>query len=398
MLQGHKKEVMSLAFMTNKMLVSTSLDNTLRVWDTDSGVTLRVLKGHTAGVFGVAADTHHLFSVSQDQNVYRWELDDLMRIVHLDGQPSSAVIAPDGDRIVIGLEDGTLRLYRLPDFSRPVKEVLKAHTKAISRLVFSRDGQFLLSAGLLTPTVNLWEVHSNQLKWKQQFTVESDGVFDIAFAPSAEMFVAVNVDGGIHLFNIREKKGHILNDLQGMDVESVAFDAKNQNLVLAIKKGFGESAGKGGVLLGKLDRGSLAGRVEVPLPTSPEYATISPDGQRVASVGSDQLLRILRRDTGKETMRLSGHKNFIRRAVFSPDGEMVATIGGDATIRMWDLLKERELFTIPLPATEDRPFPFRDFDYRCQSIPVSVSAKACWIAVPLDDKKLVLYDLSRIYN
>src|SRR5262249_4003253 len=36
------------------LLVSSSLDRTLRVWDTDSGVPLRILQGHTTGTLKIA--------------------------------------------------------------------------------------------------------------------------------------------------------------------------------------------------------------------------------------------------------------------------------------------------------------------------------------------------------
>ncbi|MCD6310369.1 MAG: PD40 domain-containing protein, partial [Candidatus Eremiobacteraeota bacterium] len=47
-LYGHSDDTLSVAFSPDgKKLVSTSQDNDVRVWDTDTGTCLLVLQGHT---------------------------------------------------------------------------------------------------------------------------------------------------------------------------------------------------------------------------------------------------------------------------------------------------------------------------------------------------------------
>ena len=57
------------------------MDRTLRVWDTDSGVTLRVLQGHTAGALKIAirvapglGQEGRMFSASNDGTVMHWDV------------------------------------------------------------------------------------------------------------------------------------------------------------------------------------------------------------------------------------------------------------------------------------------------------------------------------------
>lgn len=58
-----------------RFLASGSEDQTVRVWDASTGHALAVLKGHTAGVFGVAwARDGRLASGSEDRTVRVWWL------------------------------------------------------------------------------------------------------------------------------------------------------------------------------------------------------------------------------------------------------------------------------------------------------------------------------------
>ena len=76
----------------------------------DTGVTLRVLEGHLAGVFGVAVHTPkrpgtttQVFSAGLDGTVRRWDTTPLPRqhLFDLPGEANPAAIAPDGTHIAV---------------------------------------------------------------------------------------------------------------------------------------------------------------------------------------------------------------------------------------------------------------------------------------------------------
>lgn len=74
---------------------------------------------------------------------------------------------------------------------------------------------------------------------------------------------------------------------------------------------------------------------------------ISRDGDRLAAVGDDHLVRILNPHNGQVLHLLRGHRDWVRAAAFRPDGKALATAGDDQQIRLWNVPAERLPRTLP---------------------------------------------------
>jgi WD40 repeat protein len=75
-LEGHEGDIYCVAVLPDGRVVSGSWDNTLRVWDLDSGEQLQVLEGHTGTVFAVAAlPNGQVVSGSGDGTVRVWDFE-----------------------------------------------------------------------------------------------------------------------------------------------------------------------------------------------------------------------------------------------------------------------------------------------------------------------------------
>ncbi|KAI0060847.1 WD40 repeat-like protein [Artomyces pyxidatus] len=94
------------------ILVSGSLDNTIKLWDVDSGKTLRTLFGHIEGVWAVASDNMRLVSGSHDRTIKVWSRDDGRCVTTLVGHTGAVTcLALGEDKIVSGSDDGDVRIW-----------------------------------------------------------------------------------------------------------------------------------------------------------------------------------------------------------------------------------------------------------------------------------------------
>ena len=98
-----------------RRIVSGSEDNTVIVWDLDTGTPVYKIAGHQAAVNSVAVrpDGRRIVSGSEDQTVVVWKLETGQRFatLALDGPIRCAAWHPDGRFILAG--DVVGDLYRL---------------------------------------------------------------------------------------------------------------------------------------------------------------------------------------------------------------------------------------------------------------------------------------------
>jgi WD40 repeat protein len=99
-----------------RRIVSAASDNTLRIWDAETGTCLRVLEGHTRSVNGcaVAPDGRRIVSAADDNTLRIWDAETGTCLRVLEGHTRSVngcAVAPDGRRIVSAASDNTLRIW-----------------------------------------------------------------------------------------------------------------------------------------------------------------------------------------------------------------------------------------------------------------------------------------------
>jgi WD40 repeat protein len=68
-------------------------------------------------------------------------------------------------------------------------------------------------------------------------------------------------------------------------------------------------------------------------------AAVSPDGRLLASAGAREGVRLWDLTTGKQVAKVGGHHGWVPALAFSPDGRTLATAGGDTTVLLWDVAR-----------------------------------------------------------
>jgi len=266
------------------LLMTTSLDRTVRVWDVRTARNIAVLKGHiSTGVRCASFSPHGSRIVTTCGDGARvWDVKTGQMVSMLKGPIWHAAFLPDGRQIASAL---TITPQDPREF---YAQVWEADTGKLLRSLegyprhpsFSPDGRHLFTLGP-SETFRLWDIEAGRALW--QF--EARGQFlDQAVSPNGSTILLAFV-----------KRMYILDLKSGRELVTSAAEGHRMRL-----------------------------------------ANFSPDGGRIVTAGFEGTARIWDARTGRMLCRLVGHGRTLNSAHFSPDGTRVATAGDDGTVRIWD--------------------------------------------------------------
>lgn len=114
------------------VLVSGSLDNTLKLWDVRTGRCFHTLFGHVEGVWYVDCDTLRIVSASHDRTIKIWDRDTAQCQITLVGHRRAVTtVALGDDKILSGSDDGDVRVWNFctPDDTKPMPASASSSTQ-----------------------------------------------------------------------------------------------------------------------------------------------------------------------------------------------------------------------------------------------------------------------------
>jgi WD40 repeat protein/uncharacterized caspase-like protein len=151
-----------------KMVISVGKDgNYLAVWDADSGILQRSIKGHSAAITAVAMSSNSevLASASKDKTIRLWEVRSgkQLHIAKASGNVDALMFSPTGRTILVMGEKRSSTLLET-DTGREILSLKPAGSPYSSELgsafIFSQDGKTLFVND--ENQINLWSVETGQ--------------------------------------------------------------------------------------------------------------------------------------------------------------------------------------------------------------------------------------------
>jgi len=162
---GHNGTVAGAAFSPDGHLVaSASWDNTVKLWEVETGRLIKTFAGHTGLVNGVSfsPDSRLLASASDDHTVKLWQVETGRLSKTLEGHSGSVngVSFSPGSRLLASAsDDNTVKLWQVE--TGRLSKTLEGHSGIVYGVSFSPDSRLLASASR-DNTVKLWDVNSGQ--------------------------------------------------------------------------------------------------------------------------------------------------------------------------------------------------------------------------------------------
>jgi WD40 repeat protein len=152
-LKAYTSKINSISLTPDgRFAITGSDDNTLKVWELETGLCLHTMEGHADEVFSVSLTPDGLYAVSasRDKTLRMWELETGRCLRTMEGHTelvNSVSIAPDGRYAVSGSKDRTLRMWKLSN-GHCVRTIYggtnKIKQSAVS-LALTPDGRYAFS-------------------------------------------------------------------------------------------------------------------------------------------------------------------------------------------------------------------------------------------------------------
>jgi len=269
-----------------RFVLSASGDQTLRLWDTETGLCKRTLSGHMDSVRSVSlsSDGRWAISASWDRTLRLWDVltGECRRVFegHA-GSVNSVLLSPDSRWALSGGWDRSVRLWRVSS-GRAVRSFAE-HTAYVNSVTLSADGCWVVS-GSEDKTVRLWNAATGACL--RVFQGHGDWVCGVAVSPDARRVLSGGKDRTLRLWDTAS--GRCIRQLDG-----------HTNLVTSV--------------------------------------SISADGRWALSGSKDNTMRLWDLASGQCRHVFQGHTGLVSSVALSADGCWALSASEDGLLHLWEL-------------------------------------------------------------
>ena len=207
-----------------RILATCSGDSRVALWNAGTGAPIRSLDGHRAPVYSVAfsADGRYLASGSgePENDCILWDVRTGRLLARGRGHQRPIYgVAFSGSELATSSSDKSLRLWNLPGLDK--SRTLAGHTSDVYRCGFCPGGDLLASVSQ-DKSVRIWDVTSGNLRFT--LTGHRDPVYGMAFSADGNLLATAGDDRAIHFWDVRAGKSlEVWKQAHGEAIFALAF-------------------------------------------------------------------------------------------------------------------------------------------------------------------------------
>ena len=183
-----------------KYIATASDDSTVRVWDSQTGIQLRIFDhGEEVHAVSWSCDGVYLFSISAKE-VSLWNVAEDKKISSIKTEWAKNIACSPVDSYVAYI-DGSIHVcnYKKGEWI----EIRHPSSYDVESVHWSPDGKYIVSAGN-DSTIRVWDIKAK--KEVGVFTGHSDRVRYACFSPDGKKIASVSADGSARVWDVQTQK------------------------------------------------------------------------------------------------------------------------------------------------------------------------------------------------
>ena len=365
-MSGHTHIIWSAAFSSQPLtdsevlgvgrplLVTGSSDQTVRVWDVETGQSLYTHHGQPRALSTLAIhplseppgkNEWLLAAVGYDHQAHLWRGHgheagpEWRTLLGSEGALYGAAISRDGRFLATAGHDKLVYLWDIANGQ--LRRTFRGHTNSIYKVDFHPDGN-LLASGSTDGTVRLWPIDLAQGHQATRETLEHQPVaiirahpmilYDMAISADGRLLATAGTDRNLRLWDLTQSDYPELEHLRKTigepgerNITSVAFSPDGSNV----------ACGSNGIVHLWNVCGSQEEKMLCQHTLPVMSLSFSPDGALLASSGEDWTVCLWHVACGTLCHQLVGHGDTVYKVAFTPDGAYIISCSLDGTIKFW---------------------------------------------------------------
>ena len=342
-LTTYKQFITSAYFLSNDMIVTAALDDSIRIYDINEKSIVRKWKAHEYGVNFISLNKDRTKIISgefgklifneplvKSDSLKIWDTQSGHLISAFPISVKNAIFSPDG-RNIIAIKGKDLVFIDVKD-GNEIKTI-SGHDARITELDFNRNGTLLISASSGDSVIRLWDDYYLNLTSREQKNA-SIYILPSSFYPKGDKFLVSSGDSLI-LYNFNAGEVEFVNK----------FGTKYTPMIYSIRF---DSLGKRFITtdgIATIWDATLLKPICRIRTFNPKYAEISPNGRLAVTVRDyhnmvylwdiskgDSLI-----DKPTHSITVGNKETNVYTASFSPDGKFLITTHNGGLIKIWEM-------------------------------------------------------------
>jgi len=289
----------------------------------------RVEGAHDDSIWAISwAKSNVIVTGSLDETVKVWDPADMKTPKHKFGSHELAIVSVDcnndGTKVVTSSMDGQIRVYDLE--SAKLFQTINAgavETWTISYM----PGKDVVASGAHSGSVNIWDMKTG--KKAQTLTTEGKFTMSLAYSQDAAYLACGSHDGIVHIFDSKSNKSLHKISAHNKAVRSLTFNNNGSSLITGAEDAHIKSYDVKGGNQEKNITGHSSWVLSVQM--NPK------NNRQIASSSSDKKVKIWDFQTNESVHTFDNHDDQVWGISYSPDGNYLASVSDDCSLQIFEV-------------------------------------------------------------